>query len=91
MKILKTISQCRSTVERIKKEGLTIGVVPTMGYLHEGHLSLVKKAKTQCQKVFMTIFVNPAQFGPGEDFKKYPRDFKRDAALAEEIRCRLYI
>jgi pantoate--beta-alanine ligase len=84
MKIIKKIDECRSTVEEFKKQGLTIGVVPTMGYLHEGHLSLVRTAKSQCQKVFMTIFVNPTQFGPGEDLEKYPRDLKRDAALARE-------
>ena len=84
MKIIKKIDECRSTVEEFKKQGLTIGVVPTMGYLHEGHLSLVRRAKSQCQKVFMTIFVNPAQFSPGEDLEKYPRDLKRDAALAQE-------
>lgn len=84
MKILKTITQCRSAVGAIKEEGLTIGLVPTMGYLHEGHLSLARTAKRQCHRVFMTIFVNPTQFGPGEDFNRYPRDLKRDAALAGE-------
>jgi pantoate--beta-alanine ligase len=84
MKIIKKISECRSTVEELKKKNFTIGLVPTMGYLHEGHLSLARKAKSQCQKVFMTIFVNPTQFGPGEDLEKYPRDLKRDTALAQE-------
>jgi pantoate--beta-alanine ligase len=84
MRILKTTSQCRKEIGVIKKKGLVTGIVPTMGYLHEGHLSLARTAKKQCQKVFMTIFVNPAQFGPGEDFEKYPRDIKRDNALAEE-------
>jgi pantoate--beta-alanine ligase len=84
MKIIKKISECRETIEELKKKNLTIGLVPTMGYLHEGHLSLARKAKSQCQKVFMTIFVNPTQFGPGEDLEKYPRDLERDTALAQE-------
>ena len=84
MKIFKEISRCRAAAERIKRKGLTLGLVPTMGYLHEGHISLVRAAKAQCNKVLMTIFVNPAQFGPGEDLDKYPRDIKRDAALAEK-------
>jgi pantoate--beta-alanine ligase len=84
MKIIKKISECRNLIEEIKKKDLTIGLVPTMGYLHEGHISLVRAAKSQCQKVFMSIFVNPTQFGPGEDLEKYPRDLERDAALAQD-------
>ncbi len=84
MKILTKISQCREAVEAARKKGLITGLVPTMGYLHQGHLSLVKAAGDQCQKIFLSIFVNPAQFGPGEDLQKYPRDPERDMALAEE-------
>src|SRR5258705_1090348 len=63
--------------------GRTIGLVPTMGYLHEGHLSLLRAARRDCDLVVMSLFVNPAQFQPGEDLERYPRDEQRDAALAE--------
>jgi len=84
MKILNTALHCRKEVEALKKKGKTVGLVPTMGSLHQGHLSLVEAAKKKCHTVFMTIFVNPTQFGPGEDFERYPRDLDRDAALAEK-------
>jgi pantoate--beta-alanine ligase len=83
MKIIKKIKECKKIIAGLKKSGQTIGLVPTMGYLHEGHLSLVKAARLDCDKVFMTIFVNPTQFGPDEDFEKYPRDTEGDTALAE--------
>ncbi len=83
MEIIKKIRECKKIVAGLKTSGRIIGIVPTMGYLHEGHLSLARIARLDCDKVFMTIFVNPAQFGPGEDFKKYPRDLIKDAALAK--------
>jgi len=66
---------------------LTVGLVPTMGYLHEGHASLIDKAVSMCDKVVASVFVNPTQFGPGEDLETYPRDFKRDCALLTEHGC----
>jgi len=83
MQIIRSIKKCKKIIAGLKKSSQTTGIVTTMGYLHKGHLSLVKAAKQDCDKVFMTIFVNPAQFGPGEDFKKYPRNPEGDAAIAE--------
>ena len=87
MIIATTIAQVRAQVAARKKEGLTVGLVPTMGYLHEGHASLVDEAVRQCDRVVASDFVNPTQFGPNEDLEAYPRDFDRDCALLEEHGC----
>lgn len=68
-----------------KRQGHSVGFVPTMGYFHEGHLSLMRRARRECGRVVVSLFVNPLQFGPQEDFERYPRDLDRDAALAKEV------
>ena len=83
MKLVKTIKEIREIVSEWKKEGFTIGFVPTIGYLHEGHQSLIKNA-LENDKVIVSIFVNPIQFGPGEDFATYPRDIDRDMEKCSE-------
>ena len=83
MKIVKTVEQVREEVRKWRKEGLSVGLVPTMGYLHEGHGSLISKAVAQNDRVVVSVFVNPTQFGPNEDLEAYPRDIKRDGALCE--------
>jgi pantoate--beta-alanine ligase len=83
MKIIETIAEIRDYVANEKAGGKTVGFVPTMGYLHEGHLSLVRRAQEECGPVVVSIFVNPLQFGPKEDFSVYPRDLERDAGLLE--------
>ena len=84
MQVIEKISDMQSYVRKCKLDGKTIGFVPTMGYLHEGHLSLVRIARKRCDILVVSIFVNPTQFGPGEDFDKYPRDFERDKKLCEQ-------
>jgi pantoate--beta-alanine ligase len=82
MKVIKTIAEMRQARKSIKK---AVGFVPTMGYLHDGHLSLVKRARDEKQIVVVSIYVNPMQFGPKEDFKSYPRDINRDLAMLEPL------
>ena len=84
MKIVSTVEQVREEVKKWRQQGLTVGLVPTMGYLHEGHKSLIDKAVAQNDKVVVSVFVNPIQFGPTEDLATYPRDLERDAALCED-------
>ena len=77
------IEETREQIKKWKREGFSVGLVPTMGYLHEGHQSLMKAARRENDKVAVSVFVNPIQFGPNEDFASYPRDFEKDAALCE--------
>lgn len=87
--IVRTIADLRAQVSAWRREGLRVGFVPTMGALHEGHLSLVRLAGTKADRVVASIFVNPTQFGPNEDFDAYPRDEARDAELLAGAGCRL--
>ena len=83
MNIATTVEQAKQTVRQWKAEGLTVGLVPTMGYLHEGHESLIKRAVTECDRVMVSVFLNPIQFAPNEDLATYPRDFAADTVLIE--------
>lgn len=85
MKVIAKISEIRATIEEQKASGKSVGFVPTMGFLHQGHLSLVKESLIQSDCSVVSIFINPAQFGPQEDFQKYPRDMGRDSALLDEL------
>lgn len=85
MDICYTIKDVRERVNAWKREGLAVGFVPTMGYLHEGHKSLMQAARANNDKVVVSVFVNPMQFGPNEDLESYPRDFEKDSALCESV------
>lgn len=87
MIIAETIEEVRAQVREWKKQGLKVGLVPTMGYLHEGHASLVRESARRCDRTVASVFVNPTQFAPNEDLATYPRDFARDCEILEREGC----
>ncbi len=84
IEIIKTIAEMKATIRKYKEENLSVALVPTMGYLHKGHLSLIEKAKENNDVVVVSIFINPTQFGENEDYGVYPRNLERDSCLSEE-------
>ena len=87
MIVLNTIKEVRDCLKDYRRQGKSIGLVPTMGYLHEGHGSLIQRCRQENDVVVVSVFVNPTQFGPNEDLEAYPRDFQRDSQLCEELGC----
>jgi pantoate--beta-alanine ligase len=81
--VLKTVAAARQWVHAERESGRSIGLVPTMGYLHDGHLSLIRRARQRCDRTVVSVFVNPLQFGPEEDYDRYPREFSRDLTLLD--------
>lgn len=84
MQVVKTIKEVREIVAEWRKQGLSVGLVPTMGFLHEGHQSLIEKSASQNDRTVVSVFVNPIQFGPNEDLEAYPRDIEHDKAIVEK-------
>ena len=85
MKIIRTIKEMKDISSRVRAEGKTVAFVPTMGFFHEGHLSLMREGRKRGDLLVVSLFVNPTQFAPHEDFKNYPRDFEKDRKMAEEV------
>jgi pantoate--beta-alanine ligase len=85
MQICRTVEEISAFVRQARADGKIVGLVPTMGYFHEGHLTLMREAKKSCDAVVVSLYVNPLQFGPKEDLAQYPRDFDRDCAMAREV------
>ena len=85
MEVIKTIREMKEFSSQARRAGKTIAFVPTMGYFHDGHLSLMSEGRRRGHLLIISLFVNPTQFGPNEDFKNYPRDFERDSKMAEEV------
>ncbi len=85
MEIIRTVKEMKAFSSGSRKAGKTIAFVPTMGYFHEGHLSLMREARKRGDLLVISLFVNPTQFGPKEDFKNYPRDFERDRKMVEGV------
>jgi pantoate--beta-alanine ligase len=85
VEVIREKARMRRTVDEAKAAGKTVGLVPTMGFFHEGHLELMRRARADCDMVVVTLFVNPTQFTPGEDFEDYPRDFERDREMAGSV------
>ncbi|MDH7568114.1 MAG: pantoate--beta-alanine ligase [Armatimonadota bacterium] len=85
MKIARRVDEVRAEVAAARQQGRRVGFVPTMGYFHAGHLELMRRARAENDLVVVSLFVNPTQFGPNEDFQRYPRDFERDAAMARQV------
>ncbi len=85
MRVIDTVAEMQQQANQWRREGLVIGFVPTMGYLHQGHLELMRCAKGKSDRVVVSIFVNPTQFAPGEDFERYPRDLERDMGLMRAV------
>jgi len=84
MRVIETVAEMKNACRAVTRSGKSLGLVPTMGALHEGHLSLVRASRAQCDVTAVSIFVNPLQFGPTEDLDKYPRTLERDEAMLRE-------